>query len=163
MEWPATDVVGADGWHYQLKGDHGGGDRCLDQGRKDGAVMKRPMTLQRRKFLSAAAGADAVRGRMCVFLNERKADRGRITGWLKGKITTSRIHDFAEKYPPLVYDWLLCGDLKGLLRMKNGNPHGAPSPVPQQKPDLQKLLDTFSPPQMAAVAQLLEALNQPSN
>ncbi len=123
--------------------------------------MKRPMTLQRRKFLSAAAGADAVRGRMCVFLNEKKATEAEITRWLKGKITTSRIHDFAEKYP-VSYDWLLCGDLKGLLRMKNGNPHGAPSPVPQQKPDLQKLLDTFSPPQMAAVAQLLEALNQPS-
>ena len=125
--------------------------------------MKRPMTLQRRKFLSAAAGADAVRGRMCVFLNERKATEAEITGWLKGKITTSRIHDFAENYPGQIsYDWLLCGDLKGLLRMKKGFPHSAPSPVPPQRPEVQKLLDTFTAPQMSAVAQLLELLNQPS-
>jgi hypothetical protein len=68
---------------------------------------------------------------MRLFMQERKATDAEIASWLKGKLTTSRIHDFGEKYP-VSYDWLLCGDLKGLLRMVQGNPHGAPSPLPQR-------------------------------
>jgi hypothetical protein len=56
---------------------------------------------------------------MRLFMQERKATEAEIKGWLKGRLTTSRIHDFAEKYP-VSYDWLLTGDLKGLLRMKQG-------------------------------------------
>jgi hypothetical protein len=101
----------------------------------------------------------AVHSRMRLYLHERKATEAEIAGWLKGKLTTSRIHDFAKKYP-VSYDWLLTGDLKGLLRMAKGFPHGAPSPLPQQKTSLQQLLDTFTAPQMAAVSQLFEVLNQ---
>jgi hypothetical protein len=27
MEWPGTDTIGSEGWHYQLRGDHGRGNR----------------------------------------------------------------------------------------------------------------------------------------
>jgi hypothetical protein len=56
---------------------------------------------------------------MRCFLVERKATEPEIRGWLKGRVTTQRIHDFGEKYP-VSYDWLLCGDLKGLHRMARG-------------------------------------------
>jgi hypothetical protein len=65
-------------------------------------------------------GSDAVRARMRLYLQERKATEAEIAGWLKGRLTTQRIHDFGEKYPAVSYDWLLCGDLKGLLSMARG-------------------------------------------
>lgn len=100
---------------------------------------------------------DDIRARMRLYLQDQKATDAEISSWLKGKLTNSRIHDFGEKYP-VSYDWLLTGDLKGLLRMAQGCPHGAPGPVQQQKPSVQQLLDTFTAPQMSAIAQLLEAL-----
>jgi hypothetical protein len=65
-------------------------------------------------------GSDAVRARMRLYMQERKATDAEIAGWLKGRLTTSRIHDFGEKYPAVSYDWLLTGDLKGLHRMARG-------------------------------------------
>jgi hypothetical protein len=56
---------------------------------------------------------------MRLYLQEQKATEAEIAGWLKGKLTTMRIHDFAQKYP-ISYGWLLCGDLKGLHRMVRG-------------------------------------------
>jgi hypothetical protein len=103
---------------------------------------------------------DDIRARMRLFMAERHAPEAEIASWLKGRLTTPRIHDFGEKYP-VSYDWLLSGDLKGLLRMAKGFPHGAPAPTfrPSQTPEVKQLLDTFTPPQVAAVAQLLEVLN----
>lgn len=103
---------------------------------------------------------DDIRARMRLTMVERHAPEAEIAGWLKGRLTTLRIHDFAKAYP-VSYDWLLCGDLKGLLRMAKGTPHAAPAPTfrPSQRPEVRKLLEAFSPPQMAALAELLEMLN----
>jgi hypothetical protein len=103
---------------------------------------------------------DDIRTRMRLFMVERHAPEAEIARWMKGRVTTLRIGEFGRKYP-VSYDWLLCGDLKGLLRMAKGTPHEAPASTrrPSESPEIQKLLDTFSPPQMAALAQLLEMLN----
>jgi len=76
---------------------------------------------------------DAVRARMSLVLFERKASKEETRDWLKGRLTTLRIRDFAEKYP-VSYDWLLGGDLKGLLCMARGFPHG--ESLIRSRPDL---------------------------
>lgn len=97
---------------------------------------------------------DDIRTRMRLFMVERHAPEAEIARWMKGRVTSLRIGEFGRKYP-VSYEWLLCGDLKGLLRMAKGTPHGEPAPPlrPSQRPEVQELLNTFSPPQMAALAQ----------
>lgn len=97
---------------------------------------------------------DDIRTRMRLFMVERHAPEAEIARWMKGRVTSLRIGEFGRKYP-VSYEWLLCGDLKGLLRMAKGTPHGEPAPPlrPSQRPEVQELLNTFSPPQMEALAQ----------
>jgi hypothetical protein len=56
MEWPKTDVVGAEGWHYQLRATMAAAIEALIKvpGRKGGAVMSNIETAQIIQFADAA-------------------------------------------------------------------------------------------------------------
>jgi hypothetical protein len=102
----------------------------------------------------------AVRARMHLYMLERKATEAEIAGWLKGKLTTQRIHDFGEKYP-VSYDWLLCGDLKGLWRMARGTPHEVQQPLPETPTqEVERLLATIDPRDLQGVLARVLALTQ---
>jgi hypothetical protein len=61
--------------------------------------------------------SDAVRRRVMVLAHERGLPPTDVAPLLRKRISTASIGPFCEKYG-VSYDWLLCGDLAGLQRMK---------------------------------------------
>jgi hypothetical protein len=150
MEWPATDTIGPEGWHYQLRATMAAAIEAF-RGRKGGAVMSKrksnSKTLTKRALTRRSNGARRLVAR-------RKTPLGRLhtNGSCKPEYVRRRLHwlayerripekdlpkvqcnptdellDFAEKYN-ISLDWLLRGDLKGLHRMM-GKPCAAVSMV----------------------------------
>jgi hypothetical protein len=76
------------------------------------------------------AGSDAaVRRRISLIAAERKLDPPETEALMKGRwLSTFHICQFAKKHH-VSLDWLICGDLKGLLRTARGCPSRPRQPV----------------------------------
>jgi hypothetical protein len=72
----------------------------------------------------------AIRKRICLIATERELSDDQIAKALTCK--DKPLLQFADRHN-LSLDWLICGDLKGLLRMKRGQ-RGGPAPWPSEPP-----------------------------
>src|SRR5882757_7127049 len=99
-------------------------------GRKGGAVMKRgrkpkpevsPELAAMERLVDDGASSNAsIRKRVALIAAERKLDPSETMAMMKGRwLRTFDLCQFAKKYH-LSADWLIFGDLKGLLRTVPG-------------------------------------------
>ena len=65
---------------------------------------------------NGAESREAMRRRVQAFAIEKSIPPARIARLLKGRTTMARVELFCEDYD-VSADWLLCGDLHGLVRM----------------------------------------------
>jgi hypothetical protein len=134
-EWPDTDTIGAEGWHYQLRAiarDHGNRGRGLDRGREGGAVMNNEISEEAKQALAnvhlrqasqrlrrdGSGSAVAVRRRIRCFAAEWKIPADEFAPLMKGRVPSfNRIVKFCEKHGASI-DWIIGGQLKYLQQMK---------------------------------------------
>src|SRR5690348_14663773 len=90
-------------------------DEISDQAQKAIADLPRRKAMQRLEQ-DGATSTKAVQRRVRAIAEERKIPPADIHRLMYKRISTRDIMVFCEKHK-VSYDWLLCGDLRGLQRM----------------------------------------------
>jgi hypothetical protein len=75
---------------------------------------------------------DAVRRRVLAFAAERNLAPADYAKLLRKRISSANAVDFCDKYK-VSLDWLLCGDLKGLLQRMTKETKAEPPEIPEAK------------------------------
>lgn len=90
---------------------------AMKRGRKPNPVRSGEITALERLHKDGADSTAAVRRRIALIAAERNLDPSETNAVLKGRwLTVYHLKEFVDKHRVSV-DWLLCGDLKGRLRM----------------------------------------------
>jgi hypothetical protein len=90
-------------------------DEISDRAKRALADLPRRKALQRLES-DGATSAAAVQRRVRALAEERKIPPADFSKLMHKRISVDAIGVFCEKHK-ISYDWLLCGDLKGLQRM----------------------------------------------
>jgi hypothetical protein len=110
LEWPNTDAIGPDGWHYQLRATMTAAIEALIKvpAGKAGALMKRrrkpapelsPAIAALRRLSDAESTNDAaIRRRIGLIAAERKLDPSETKAIMTGRLSTYQIGQFCEKH-----------------------------------------------------------------
>ena len=124
-------------------------DEISEQAKKALADLPRRHALQRLER-DGATSRPAMQRRILALAAERSIPPADYAKLMHKRVNDRAIHVFCKKYK-VSYDWLLCGDLKGLQRMKHERvfqPALAPAATAERfaekyrklPPDLQKIV-----------------------
>src|SRR5258708_31326315 len=98
-----------------------------------------------------ANSSDALRRRVRAIAEERSLPPAAIAKLMHKRISNRDVMLFCEKHK-VSFDWLLCGDLRGLQRMTREAKAAPPLKVPEaQRKEVMALFSALSP-RMQAVA-----------
>lgn len=106
--------------------------------------------LNRRKAFDrlerdGAHSSDALRRRVRAFAEERSLPPADIAKLMYKRINTRDVMLFCEKHK-VSFDWLLCGDLRGLQRMTQEAKAAAAPEMPEaQRKEVMRLFSALSP------------------
>ena len=92
-----------------------------------------------------ANSSDALRRRVRAFAEERSLPPADIAKLMYKRINTRDVMLFCEKHK-VSFDWLLCGDLRGLQRMtQEAKAAAAPETPEAQRKEFMRLFSALSP------------------
>ena len=101
----------------------------MKRGRKPKPELSPEIAACDRLTEDGASSKAAIRKRIALIAAERKLDPSEIEELMKGRwLRTFHLRQFAKKHH-LSVDWLIFGDLKGLLRTVRGCPSRPHQPV----------------------------------
>src|SRR5258705_7148275 len=104
-----------------------------------------------------AHSMDAIRRRVRAIAQERNLQPADIAKLMHKRISTTHAMAFCEKHK-ISMDWLLCGDLRGLLRTAQGCPSRPRQDVVTAgttRQELRRLLLQLEPDQFPALVEIL--------
>ena len=111
----------------------------------------------RRLERDGAHSSDALRRRVRAFAQERDIPPADYAKLVHKRVNDRAIHVFCEKYK-VSYDWLLCGDLRGLQRMAQNAFADRPEISEAERKEVVSLYCALSPRMQTAALGCLREL-----